>query len=517
MEQKFVTFDDAVEKLGVTSEQLTRLRESGDLRAYRDGPSWKFRSDEIQKMMDEGVPEPAPPSDIGLALPEELVDAEPLKDPVADDDDDLKLADDDATSSTEASGVDLVMADDDDDEVDPAELDDTVTAGASDVSLDLEDDGSDPSDSILLSEEELGESLSTPPSTIIGKSELAKDADLELSLPGDSGAGSDTKLAGGASDVLSSGTTNADVLSDKEEKDDDSGGSSAFDNLDELEIDLAAESGSVVGSGSQATAKAPDDSAKEGESDLDLDDEGTDPAPSDLGLAATSSVVSVGPTSDLDLATDAEDDDFVLAESGGSDITLDSASSGINLDPSDSGLALDDISLDVGGSAILSSLSLENEDEEQDISLVSDDDDAGADLQSDDGFDLTPMVAAEEDDDSSSQVIALDAEIEGLEDQGAEGILDEDAFAEADDDAVVLTDDYAAADADALGVSTYSSAARADSEYSVMNIVGLGCCVFMLLLGMVVMLDMARNIWSWNETYALNSWLLDGVLGLFGN
>ncbi|MCA9233157.1 MAG: helix-turn-helix domain-containing protein, partial [Planctomycetales bacterium] len=50
MEQKFIKLEDAAKQLGVSPEKLNDLREHGELRAYRDGPSWKFRTDEIDKM-----------------------------------------------------------------------------------------------------------------------------------------------------------------------------------------------------------------------------------------------------------------------------------------------------------------------------------------------------------------------------------------------------------------------------------------------------------------------------------
>jgi hypothetical protein len=49
-----------------------------------------------------------------------------------------------------------------------------------------------------------------------------------------------------------------------------------------------------------------------------------------------------------------------------------------------------------------------------------------------------------------------------------------------------------------------------------MNLVGLGSCMALLAFGAVVMLDMVRNIWSWDENLALNDSLLDSLLGLFG-
>jgi hypothetical protein len=411
-------------------------------------------------------------------------------------------------------------------ELELADLDDeTVTAGASDPRLKDADEPSDPSDSILLSEEELGESTS-PPSTIIGKSELeSKDADLELVTDADE---SDVKLtSGGASEVLSSHVAGSGVLDDLEQE---SGNTSAFEGLEELELDLAAESGRILGKEEAADLAAEAKVAKgkgkpQGDSDLTLqdvelagEDEGTDPIPAALDKAAPKAKKDTGPTSDLELATD-DDDDFVLAEAGGSDITLDSADSGINLiDPSDSGLALDDIPLEMGGSAILESLSLgSDKDDDADISLVGDapatPTKPRAKLQTDDDFRLTPLGDREEDGDSSSQVIALDA---GMEDLGASdaGILGEDVFAE-EPEGVVLTEDYEGEPGAEFGA--YAGAApRVESEYSLMNILGLGSCMLLLLLGVIVMMDMVRNIWSWDQNLALNDSLLDSLLGLFG-
>ena len=45
MSQKFISLDDAATQLGVPKETLNKLREAGDLRAYRDGASWKFRTE----------------------------------------------------------------------------------------------------------------------------------------------------------------------------------------------------------------------------------------------------------------------------------------------------------------------------------------------------------------------------------------------------------------------------------------------------------------------------------------
>ena len=140
---------------------------------------------------------------------------------------------------------------------------------ASDISLDdvdeptvagLDDDGSDDAlalddddsidlntDSILLSEADLGAMGGRPPSTIIGKAELDLDADLDLS-PLDRGAGpaSDVRLAN-ESGLLGIQDDDDDLALDLPSP------SGNFDGLDELEVDLEAESSRIL---------APEDVAK---------------------------------------------------------------------------------------------------------------------------------------------------------------------------------------------------------------------------------------------------------------
>jgi len=376
MEQKFIKLEDAAEKLGVSPDQLNGLRENGQLRAYRDGPSWKFRTDEIEKMVQEGVPEISSESDIGFGLPaeEELA---PLG--LADDVASSPSADDPSPDdpSPDESGIDLELELEDTDpvsagsELELSDLEDTVTAGASDSHRASPDDSSpdepsDPSDSILLSEEELGDSMSPSGSIIVGKDVLKSDADLELA------SDDDVPSSAGASNVLSSESSTGDVL-DQLEQESSTGGASGFEDLDELEIDLAAESSRILSPDEieKVQAKASQPVGSQGDSDLTLDDSDVDSemGSTDVPLldADAAAALSDGSGSEIDLAGD---DDLVLGDTEGSDVTLGSGDSGINLAPADSGLALDDIPLEIGGSAILSSLDLGGADSDPEISLV---------------------------------------------------------------------------------------------------------------------------------------------------
>ena len=57
MAQKFISLEEAAEQLGISKDRLTQLREAGKVRAYRDGSSWKFRSEDIDKLAAEGIPQ----------------------------------------------------------------------------------------------------------------------------------------------------------------------------------------------------------------------------------------------------------------------------------------------------------------------------------------------------------------------------------------------------------------------------------------------------------------------------
>jgi excisionase family DNA binding protein len=190
MAQKFIGFDDAAEQLGISKDVLSELREGGNLRAYRDGTSWKFRSDDIEKLPREGLPA-ASTSGVDLAGRK-------------GGDDELSLSLDDFDSDTGGS--------------------DSVESVSDTLNLDDDDE-----ESILLSESELGDSPDRPPSTIIGKIDLGPGSDLDLEL------GEEADRAATSSDVNLVGASN--VLPGQDEAMDallasDSHGS--FDDIDEI-------------------------------------------------------------------------------------------------------------------------------------------------------------------------------------------------------------------------------------------------------------------------------------------
>lgn len=488
MAQKFTSADEAANLLGISKDRLNQLREADHVRGYRDGASWKFRAEDIEKLAAEGIPSiEAEPSDLSLDLDEPEV-PEP----------------DSAAAASSASGLDLDLADEEEELASPPSdlnLDDidepTVAADADDEELadvlSLDDD--DPislSDSILLSEAEIGSVSKRPPSTIIGKADLDFGSDLDLALSEKDEGGSDLKSAPG-SDILSAAP--GDDLALEMEPPSPSG---EFEDLPELDIDLEAESSRILSP--EDLAKAKGAAAAAAASDLELAPTDSDPGRgvSDINLGGESAV-GTGLTGLSALELDDDDEDQVLGE--GSDVTLSSESSGINIiSPSDSGLALDEVALDLAGSSpIGSSLDLGDVRESAKSSLAPMDlSGAGASRIGED-FQLTPIGEdADEEDKDSSQVIALDE------------VVEEEAVGSpfGAGDSQILAEDFGAVP---LTPGAITVVDPSETSFSTANVVMLGCCMLLLAGCGMLAYDLVRNMWIWNDVTAPSSFLLEAV------
>jgi excisionase family DNA binding protein len=49
----YVTLDDAAKILGISADELVEMRSRGEIFGYRDGSSWKFKSEEIERVQSE--------------------------------------------------------------------------------------------------------------------------------------------------------------------------------------------------------------------------------------------------------------------------------------------------------------------------------------------------------------------------------------------------------------------------------------------------------------------------------
>ena len=121
-----IKLDEAARLLGIAPERLTEARSRNEIFGYRDGATWKFKLEELERFAREK----------GLS-----VGGKPAV-PQADE------------------------------TVDLGDLEDLVLEDESPDVLNLDDEGKPDSDSILVSEEELGKSDETTASTIIGEENL---------------------------------------------------------------------------------------------------------------------------------------------------------------------------------------------------------------------------------------------------------------------------------------------------------------------------------------------------------
>ena len=53
MAGKFIELNDAAQMLGMSPEELKELRDAGDIHGYRDGASWKFKPEEVERVANE--------------------------------------------------------------------------------------------------------------------------------------------------------------------------------------------------------------------------------------------------------------------------------------------------------------------------------------------------------------------------------------------------------------------------------------------------------------------------------
>jgi hypothetical protein len=154
---------------------------------------------------------------------------------------------------------------------------------------------------------------------------------------------------------------------------------------------------------------------------------------------------------------------------------------------------------------------------------VGDDDDMFADLASSssksgvgDDFMLTPVEGGElEEDDSGSQVIALDSESVSSDSSlfASDGGLETDAFAEDSD--LVVTEE-AVEDMPTRTATAGAASVPVEPPYTVINVLSLLATAGVIMLAGLMVTDLMWNIWSFNEPYALNSTIMDGILGLLG-
>ena len=156
---KYIELKEAADRLRITPEELTEMRSRNEIFGYRDGASWKFKPEEIDRVANDlgagAASDMAPDiADISSDSADELIDVADLKLEDEDSDDESILVteeelgrSDDSTSSTiigkagsevPSSESDIQLADDslsDDLRAALEEGGDVAAEGGSDLSL----------------------------------------------------------------------------------------------------------------------------------------------------------------------------------------------------------------------------------------------------------------------------------------------------------------------------------------------------------------------------------------------
>jgi excisionase family DNA binding protein len=166
---KFIPLDEAAKLLNVPAEELVEKRTNGSINGYRDGSSWKFRMEELERYADENGLTIAGRENLELDL---------------DDEGDSALI-------VESSSSAPVLGGSSDDDILPGESDlGLADAGSSDVLSGLNLESSDSTNvGDDAAESDLGlvpeDGIATPASSNL----FAESDDLDLSLDAGSGTG----------------------------------------------------------------------------------------------------------------------------------------------------------------------------------------------------------------------------------------------------------------------------------------------------------------------------------------
>lgn len=284
----------------------------------------------------------------------------------------------------------------------------------------------------------------------------------------------------------------------------------ASDTNSNLNLDL--EGSDVLGSSSiNAPVDAEDEDDElllapvdqEKDADVGLGTEKRDPEGTGSGVS-----LALG-EDDLDLGESAIS---ALDDLDSGELTLDAGDSGVSLvDPADSGIDIGAEPLDISGSKVDAFDLAGDSGVEIDSDIASG---ISAKSSGEDDFLLTPVEGELDDDDSGSQVIALDSDSIGSESALFGSGLEEGEFGSQEAAGLEVVDD---------GTMDMSSSAAApvaaapvEAPYSVLNIISLAATAALVLVAGLMVTDLIRNMWSFDEPFAINSSIMDGIISLMG-
>ena len=358
MATKFIQLEEAAKLLGIAPDALNEMRERNEVRGFRDGTNWKFKSEDLDRVKEDmasggsevnlGDEAPGEGGDSVLLSERELGGSEVIGS---------------STIIGEPSGEgggdsDLSLGEGDFGGSDVELIGDSMVKG-SDVKLAANSDGIDDAGS------EIALDAVTPDAGSDLELSFEEDSSLDLDLDDDDLTNAGTSIG----DDLSLAGTSDLSLGDAEELTLGEGGSDAGSEIDEggSRIDLIEDDDDLVLGGTGSDVIGASDSgislADPADSGLSLESEPLELGGSAIGdeslVLGEDDMISLGDDSDLGAATQLKsEDDFLLtplddaggddSESGSQVIALDDASLGFD----QSAATL----LDEGGSAAMAML-----------------------------------------------------------------------------------------------------------------------------------------------------------------
>lgn len=432
MAKRYLSLDEAAQKLGIGKEELNRLREKGEIRGFADRGTFKFKEDDVDELGRRLQPSSDP--DV----------------PMIDADDDGSVLDDEPTADGSGlGGAPSIIrhlsggapsGSADSGEASGSIFDDFGSGGASDSDVRLVMDDrldaghdSDPDALLQLQESDSDVRLSNDGGSKINLSDSdsdvrlssnaaatggsaiklgLSDSDSDVRLDGDSAShlampdsDSDVQLAPNAADsgpLSPKPDSDSDVMLVAEEPDSDS------------DVHLAGDEDSGINFGLQSDSDVRLVAA-DSDSDVRLLDDARLAGPKSKIKKGSDSDVAVLPDSGLDLETPTtgkksgvysegssvllDDSDIALDQGSGISLT---SQSGINLVGPQSGIALDRVA-DSGVS-----LEKKSADDDSGLALFDEDSEGGITLESDSG------IALQADDSDSGISISSDEEDGGI-------------------------------------------------------------------------------------------------------
>jgi excisionase family DNA binding protein len=328
MSAQFITLEEAAKKLGVHTDELVEMRSRGDIFGYRDGASWKFKPEEIERVAAEmlGGAMDEDPAGSSILISEQDLGPTGSKHgstigsdinlgaDATDADSDVELVADPGSGSdvrlVAGKGSDeprLAISDDDDDELSLDSDEDDLLSSASGVSG-------------------LGSDI-----------KFGTSAESAIKLGSGTGAGSDIPLSGSDEFDLDLGNSGSGVFSG-------SGLGSGLvsgDSDKSIDLDLPDDNDDLVLGGGSDLALGNDSGINlmsPSDSGISLEDEPLDLAASGisgLDLASEGSDAASGVGSGLGSAVNfQQDEEFQLSASGSIEADEDSGSQVIELEDS---------------------------------------------------------------------------------------------------------------------------------------------------------------------------------------